>query len=320
MTKDLGRLQAVDLRAVWGDEARDFTPWLARADNLALLGETVSLELEFEKQEVQVGPFSADILCKNIADDTWVLIENQVEKTDHRHLGQILTYAAGLSARTIIWVARKFTDEHRAALDWLNENTIDDLSFFGLEIELWRIGLSEPAPKFNIISKPNDWTREVKTQSATAGLPSETKKLQYRFWTDFKSWAESNSDLRLQRPGYQHWLTSTIGRAGVHVSAIISTWNSISQKNEPEIRVELSLTSGDAKKQFAQLKDMELEFKNKIDLPLVWHSSPDAKSAKVYVSTDADFTDEKKWPTQFDWLGSHMRMFRDVFGPIVKQL
>jgi hypothetical protein len=318
--KKLGRLQAVDLRDVWEDEARDFTPWLARGDNLALLGDTVGLELEYERQEVQVGPFSADILCKNIADDTWVLIENQVEKTDHRHLGQILTYAAGLSAKTIIWVARKFTEEHRAALDWLNENTVEDLSFFGLEVELWRIGPSEPAPKFNIVSKPNDWTREVKTQSASAGQPSETKKLQHEFWTAFKNWAETHTDLRVQKPGYQHWLTSTIGRAYFHVAAIISTWSPIAQKNAPEIRIELSLTSNDAKKQFTQLKDLEPTLKTKIDLPLVWHSDPAAKSAKVYVRTDADFTDRTKWPEQFQWLAKYMRMFRDVFGPIVKDL
>lgn len=320
MATNLGRLQPVELRDVWEDEARDFTPWLAQSDNLALLGEAVGLELEFEEKEVQVGPFAADVLCKNIADDTWVLIENQVEKTDHRHLGQILTYAAGLSAKTIIWVAKKFTDEHRAALDWLNENTVDDLSFFGLEIELWRIGSSDPAPKFNIISKPNDWTREVKTQSTGVGQPSEIKKLQYQFWSEFKSWAEANSDLRLQKPGHQHWLTSTIGRSGVHVAAIISTWNSVSKKDEPEMRVELSLTSNDAKKQFAQLKERESTFASKLEAPLFWHSAPDAKSAKVYVSTNADFTDQSKWVDQFAWLAKYMKDFRDVFGPVVKQL
>ena len=188
MTKALGRLHAVELRDVWEDEARDFTPWLGNEENLGLLGEAVGLELELETLEAEVGPFAADILCKNIADDTWVLIENQVEKTDHRHLGQILTYAAGLSAKTVIWLAKQFTEEHRAALDWLNENTAEDLSFFGLEIELWCIGDSPPAPKFNVVSKPNDWTREVKTRSASVTAPSDTKKTQYQFWTAFKAW------------------------------------------------------------------------------------------------------------------------------------
>ena len=117
--------------------------------------------LEWEATEQPVGPFSADILCTNTDDDTQILIENQLEKTDHRHLGQLLTYAAGLDTKTIVWIAQAFTEEHQAAIDWLNEITEAGISFFGLEIELWRIGESLIAPKFNIISKPNEWSREV---------------------------------------------------------------------------------------------------------------------------------------------------------------
>ena len=119
---NLGRLKRIDdLREVWKTEAQDFTPWLAKEENLTLLGETLNLELELEAVEKDVGPFRADILCRDIDDDSLVLVENQVERTDHRHLGQILTYAAGLNTVTIVWVAKSFTDEHRAALDWLNE-------------------------------------------------------------------------------------------------------------------------------------------------------------------------------------------------------
>jgi hypothetical protein len=127
MMVTLGKLQRVDLREVWETEDRDFTPWLAREEHLSILAETIGLDLEFEAQEKDVGPFRADILCKNMDDDSWVLIENQVERTDHKHLGQLLTYAAGLQAVTIVWVASKFTDEHRATLDWLNLITNDNL-------------------------------------------------------------------------------------------------------------------------------------------------------------------------------------------------
>src|SRR5205823_7927290 len=122
-TKDLGRLQKVDLREAWTSECSDFTPWLAQEANLQLLGETIGIELELESQEKGVGPFRADILCKDTATDNWVLIENQLERTDHTHLGQLITYAAGLNAVTIVWIADRFTEEHRAALDWLNEHT-----------------------------------------------------------------------------------------------------------------------------------------------------------------------------------------------------
>jgi hypothetical protein len=117
MTKPLGKLESVELRDIWDTEDRDFTPWLAKESNLELLAKTIGMELGLEAQEKDVGPFRADILCKSMDDDPWVLIENQIERTDHRHLGQLLTYAAGLQAVTIVWVASKFTEEHRAALD-----------------------------------------------------------------------------------------------------------------------------------------------------------------------------------------------------------
>jgi hypothetical protein len=152
--QQLGRLKQVPVREFWRHEASDFTPWLAREDNIALLSETVGLELMVEAQEKNVGPFRADILCKDSLANAWVLIENQLERTDHSHLGQLLTYAAGLQAATIIWVAERFTEEHRAALDWLNEITDERFNFFGIEIELWQIDSSPLAPNFKRSASP----------------------------------------------------------------------------------------------------------------------------------------------------------------------
>jgi hypothetical protein len=152
----LGRLTRVEPRDVWGSEAGHCTPWPAQEDNLRPLGETIGLELELEAQEQRVGPFRADLLCRDVATSAWVLIENQLERTDHMHLGQLITDAAGLKAATLVWVANPFTEEHRAALDWLNGITDSRFNGFGLEIEWWRIGESPIAPKFNLVSKPND--------------------------------------------------------------------------------------------------------------------------------------------------------------------
>ena len=148
--KTLGRLERVELRDYWEHEGSDFTPWLASEENIALLSETIGLELEVQQEEAAVGPFRADILCRDTASDELVIIENQLEKTDHKHLGQTITYASGLDAVNIVWIAARFTEEHRAALDWLNRITHEEFRFFGIEIELWRIGKSVPAPKFNI--------------------------------------------------------------------------------------------------------------------------------------------------------------------------
>lgn len=166
-TIKLGRLQPVELRDAWLSEASDFTPWLANKENLEILGATLGIDLELEAQERRVGPFRADILCKDVGTGHWVLIENQLERTDHNHLGQLLTYASGLEAVTIVWIAARFTEEHRSTLDWLNRITDESFQFFGLEVELWRIGDSAPAPKFNIVSKPNDWSQSV-AQAARA--------------------------------------------------------------------------------------------------------------------------------------------------------
>jgi len=165
-----GRLEKVELRDFWYKEDKDFTPWLAKPENIEILSEAIGIELEVQSQEQNVGPFRADILCFDINDNHYILIENQLEKTDHTHLGQLMTYAAGLDAITIIWISPRFTEEHRAALDWLNRITDETFRFFGIEIELYRIGDSFPAPMFNVVSKPNDWSKNVKKTASNLTL------------------------------------------------------------------------------------------------------------------------------------------------------
>ena len=135
----LGRLEKVELRDIWEKEDMHFTPWLAKEENMDLLSSTIGMDLVVEAQEKDVGPFRADILCKDYASNNMVLIENQLEKTDHKHLGQLLTYATGLDAVSIVWIAKEFSEEHRATLDWLNKITNDRHNFFGVKIEILRI-------------------------------------------------------------------------------------------------------------------------------------------------------------------------------------
>jgi hypothetical protein len=316
----LGKLETVALESVWPHEASNFTPWLGQLENIRILGDTLGMELELDDQEVAVGPFAADIVCKNTADSSWVLIENQIKKTDHTHLGQILTYASGLDAKTMVWIAAKFTEEHRAALDWLNENTGESISFFGLEIELWKIGDSAPAPKFNVVSKPNDWSKAVKVQAeGTEGHVSDHKKLQFEFWTAFKSYLEENTKLKSQNPSYRHWFTISIGKSGFHMAAITSSWNTLTNDAKPEVRVDLNLNSREAKHHFAELEKLKTELQTAIDSPLTWHNLAD-KSCKIYVRRDGDFTDRTKWNELFTWLAKYLNRFNEVFGPVVKKM
>jgi len=318
-TPELGKLHQVHLRTIWSDEAGDFTPWLARPENLRELGETLGLSLEPEDEEVPVGPFSADILCKDTADGSWVVIENQIEKTDHRHLGQVLTYAAGLEAKTMVWVAAKFTEEHRAALDWLNENTKDEIAFFGVEIEVWRIGNSTPAPKFNIVSKPNDWSRSVK--EVAEGKVSPHKKIQQRFWDAFATYMQANeSPLQCTKPLPQHWMNISIGRSGFKLSAVVSAWNSETNQTGPEIRAEVVIFRDGAKRDLDALLKQRGELEKKFGGPLTWHHQEGKNMCRIYTRKDADFRDEDCWGDQCAWLREKLEALNNAFGPAIKQL
>jgi len=317
MTKLLGKLERVELRDVWATEDRDFTPWLAREEHLELLAETIGMELELEAQEKDVGPFRADILCKSMVDDSWVLIENQIERTDHRHLGQLLTYAAGLQAVNIVWVASKFTEEHRATLDWLNKITDENFRFFGLEVELWRIDDSLAAPKFNIISKPNNWTKTV-TQAAhrisQEGV-SETKELQYRYWEQLINFLQdSRSKLRPQNPRPRHWQIFSIGRSGTYISATINT-------RENRIGVELYLPHPDHSKAFFHLLMRDKErIEQELGMPLEWQELPEKTASRIAIYNPANATDESVWPSQHKWLKDTIEAFDRVFRQRVKNL
>ena len=183
MKQSLSKLERVPLREAWKHEANDFTPWLAEEDNLNTLADALGLaELELVATEHWVGEFKLDILC--VSGDDQVIIENQLEKTNHSHLGQILTYAAGTGAKKVIWVAESFRPEHVAALEFLNQNTTEELSFFAVEVELWRIGDSPFAPKFEVIAKPNDWAKTGREQTRSAANATPTKQRQLKLWTE----------------------------------------------------------------------------------------------------------------------------------------
>ncbi len=177
--RELGKIEAVNVREVWAHEAGDFTPWLA--DSLDLLGDALGMKLEAVQTEAAVGDFSLDILARDRNTDQLVAIENQLELTDHTHLGQILTYAAGHDARAVIWVTPSFREEHRAAIDWLNRWTREEIGFWGVEVRAIKIGDSLPAPEFRAVASPNDWARETKSLASSAWTSEQEAML--RFFT-----------------------------------------------------------------------------------------------------------------------------------------
>ena len=309
----LGRMEKLDLREAWQSEAGDFTPWLAREENLALLGDTIgNLQLELVSMEKNVGPFRADIVCVDTANRTKVLVENQLERTDHSHLGQLLTYAAGLEAVCIVWIAERFTEEHRAALDWLNRRTDDSMNFFGLEIELWRIGDSVPAPKFNMVAKPNEWTKGL---PGAKGELSETNLLYRDYWTAFREHlVESKSPIRMSKPLPQSWMTFSIGR-----SCFILTVNLSVQKKTR--LVQLVIYEPNRLENFRLLQEQKAEIEQALGPGLEWRELPDAKESHVRRNLDnADPADRDDWPKQHETIRQTLEAFHGAFAARVKTL
>lgn len=314
----LGRLTRVELRDVWTSESIDFTPWLAREENLTVLGETLGIDLELEAQEKAVGPFRADILCKDVGTGAWVLVENQLERTDHGHLGQLLTYASGLEAVTIVWVAAHFTEAHRSTLDWLNKITDDSFRFFGLEVELWRIGDSPAAPKFNIVSKPNDWSRSV-AQAARAIDESElteTRLKQRAYWAAFhEALAKARGPVSGGRkPQPQSWMSYSIGRSTFSLGAVMI-------RPKRQIRAELYTSGEQAKAFFHLLKEQRQVIEQELGYQLDWEELPSRRDSRVSISLmSTDPEDQRDWPRQHAWLATKINDLHRVFSGRVRDL
>ena len=304
MTKkhQLGRLEKVDLREVWANEARDFTPWLAREENIALLSEAIGMELEVEESEKSVGSFAADIVCLESGTEHRVLIENQLEKTDHAHLGQLITYAAGLDAVTVIWISGRFTDEHRAALDWFNNITQTDINFFGIEIELLRrVGDSVICPQFDIVVKPNQWTK-------TSRRASKLGQQQLEYWTAFCNLVEQKKGLvKPSKPKDSSWIRHTI----------FSGFNLDIGTAKRRIHINVFLSDDNRSTIFNLLEQEKNEIEREIGMELEWKRS----SNRIYLRKfDCDTSDRKAWPEQHDWLYEKLQLFHSAFATRIKTL
>lgn len=306
----LGRLEKVDLRGIWPNEATSFTPWLAQEANLKLLGDAIGADLALEQQEQSVGPFRADLLCKDTASDQWVLIENQIERTDHGHLGQLITYAAGLHAVTIVWVAARFTDEHRAALDWLNDVTGESISFFGLEVELWRIGDSPAAPKFNVVSKPNQFVKRVATERQGVN-PGNAKYVEY--WQAFKDFAEACSKvIRPTKPGPQYWTNISIGRTGYHLRAM-------ALMRDRYVMVDLVVYNDADGQTLQRLAAYRSELEALVP-GAVWNEKPGRKESAIeFRRKDFDPNDTEQWPQQHQWMLATLEALYRIYAPVIRE-
>ena len=292
----LGRLEAVPLREAWPDEAANFTPWLAETDNLDLLGQALEMALEGEAVEKPVGDFSADILAKRPDTGQWVLIENQIAPTDHRHLGQLLTYAAGLDAKVIVWIAETFREEHRAAIDFLNRATLDEFHFFGVQIELYRIGDSALAPRFTLVAKPNDWSKRTRTAKQGSLEDNEYRQLNREYWGALIALAKGQYPALEGRTPYQgNWQTFESIRGGNPRFELNASfpW-------DKSLRVEVYIGGALAKAAFNALLEKKGEIEAKFGAALEWEELPGRVASRIayYMPGNEKREDRSRWKDQ----------------------
>ena len=298
----LGKMTRItDLRSVWPHEANDFTKWLAEEENLSLLGDAIGIELELEERESSVGSFSVDILAKESGTNRRVIIENQLEDTNHDHLGKLITYASGKGAEVIVWIVKRARDEHRQAIEWLNQHTDGNIGFFLLEIELWQIGSSEKAPRFNVVEKPNDWTKTMKT---IEGL-SETELLKLDFWTGFNEEMSNNTEFqknfRTRKASPQHWYDLSIGSSAYHIALTINTLKH---------SIGAGLYIDDDKELFHRYKQHEAEITEQLNSSVEWREA--RKACRIVVSSDINPKKRESWNKAYNWFLEKSIVFKEI--------
>lgn len=279
----LGKLKEIDIRTVWPHEQYDFSKWLAQEENIQELGDSLNLSLTDVETETSVGNFRCDILAKDELTGKMVLIENQLEATNHDHLGKIITYASGLDAAVVVWIVASARDEHAAAIEWLNKHTDDEISFFLLEVHAYQIGDSDPAPQFTIIEQPNDFVKTVKSVAKSADM-NESQKQRLEFWTRFNDVVESKGKpFNKRKATTDHWYNVAIGSSDANISIDLVN-------KEHKIRV--SLWISDNKELFDALFMRRDEIEAALGFGLVWNRLDNKKAS--YISAYIKGLDFKK--------------------------
>ena len=288
-----------DLRKVWPHEAHDFTKWLAEEANLAELGDAVGIDLELEERESSVGGFSADLFASESGTDRKVIIENQLEVTNHDHLGKLITYASGKDAQVIIWIVKRARDEHRQAVEWLNQHIDSSIGFFLVEIELWQIDNSLLAPKFSVVEKPNDWAKNIKIIDGM----NDTQLLKLAFWETLNDTIADtpayNHELKKRKAQPHHWYDLSIGTSAYHISLDINT-----QKK----RIDAGLYIPDDKETFNHFKENKDIFDKAFGTDVEFHDA--GKSSRILVYKDINIQDKKTWPEAIKWLLDNAILFK----------
>ena len=312
---ELGKIKVIkDLRSVWKNEANDFTKWLAQEENINLLGDELGLSLQVQETEAGVGSYRLDILATETSEENeaQVVIENQLESTNHDHLGKIITYASGYDAKYIVWIVKEAREEHIQAINWLNEITGDDRNFFLVKIELWQIENSVLAPKFQIICRPNEWGKTIRNKRVSTEF-SNAQMVHYSIWSDFKDYALARKPkFNLRTPSQDHWYDISVGRSGVHIALTA---------HSKENLLSCQFYIRDDHELYHFLEQHKEEITQKLGLELNWDCVEGRKAC--YIETSKRFeelvTDNVSNKECLAWMFNMVSKFYDVFPQYLKK-
>lgn len=302
--KNLGRLEEVNIRELWPHEQYDFSNWLAKEENIELLNETVGLTLTDIDKEVYVGTYRCDLVAVDETTGIKVIIENQLDATNHDHLGKIITYASGLDAKVVIWIVKEAREEHKSAIEWLNNNLVSDISFFLLEIHAFRIGDSLPAPMFEIIEKPNDFVKSRKSKIKPELNKSEAER--FNFWTEFKRVvSENGKPFNVQKPSTDSWSSVALGTKEAFIT--ITLVNKVNQ-------IVVDVYINDNKELFDDLFSHKEEIEQKLGFSMVWERLDNKKASRIkYYIPGLDFNKQSNYPELMMEIIKKVVTIRSVF-------
>ena len=302
----LVKLEKISPKKQWPHEEYDFTPWLA--DNLQDLGDVIGYDLEFVAREVPVGPYWADILAKDLNSDVKVVIENQLEKTNHDHIGKCVTYASVLDAKIIVWISPQFTDEHRKAMEWLNDNTSPELSFYGIELSLLKIDDDKASVVFDVVVAPNELVKETKESQKQV---SQTGEKQLAFWKEFREAIKGFvKHPHTARP--QYWFDMAVGKSGICVS---NTYNT----NNNEIGCRLYICNVHTTTILPFLESRKDEIEKELGFSMEWNPNPNNKDKVIAIKKIFDMDTDNGRADAITWLKSKSEIIQKVFSKVIKE-
>jgi len=299
--KKLAKIETIPLREIWDPEP-EFSSWLSRQESLDLLGEEIGLSIKPIKTEADVGKFRVDILAEEEGTGRKIVIENQLEDTNHDHLGKIITYASGYDAEIIIWIVRDTNEPHQRAIEWLNEHTDEKIGFFLIKVELLQIENSNPAPKFYVLASPNEWAKTTK-ESSSGGALNQTKIQQLEFWTKFRDFVkDKDSSVRLQTPRPRFYYDISMGFGEAHIALLISSKNGFS----------CGIWISKNKKLFNFLQTRKTEIEKEIPREVAWIDYRVASTIRVHKHV-LNLFEQKKAQNYFEWFYENMVLFKKIF-------